>query len=322
LIATSVAEEGLDIPKVDLVVFYEPIPSEIRAIQRRGRTGRSSMGEVAILMAEGTRDEAYYWVSFHKERKMRAHIGRMKKDIKAKREESKPYGQQSLLIYSPRVEEANVKIYIDHRESPLIKKMLKEKAEIELAQLPVGDYILSDRVCAERKTVEDFLQSMVDKRLLSQAAEMKRNFEIPVIILEGYDDLYTQRNIHPNAIRGALAALATSFQIPIIPSQSEEDTAEILYAIAKREQEEERRIISLRGERKPMMLNEKQQFVVESLPNVSAVLAKRLLEKFDSVQNVINASQEDLTEIEGIGDKKAEEIRKVVKSSYRNNIKE
>jgi len=57
LVATSVGEEGLDIPSADLVIFYEPVSSEIRTIQRRGRTGRRRQGEVAVLVAEGTRDE-------------------------------------------------------------------------------------------------------------------------------------------------------------------------------------------------------------------------------------------------------------------------
>lgn len=57
LVATSVGEEGLDIPSADLVVFYEPVSSEIRTIQRRGRTGRQRGGEVVVLIAEGTRDE-------------------------------------------------------------------------------------------------------------------------------------------------------------------------------------------------------------------------------------------------------------------------
>ncbi|GBE55788.1 MAG TPA: DEAD/DEAH box helicase [Euryarchaeota archaeon] len=70
LVASSVAEEGLDIPKVDLVIFYEPVPSEIRAIQRRGRTGRSAMGKVIILIAEGTKDEAYYFAEIAREKKM------------------------------------------------------------------------------------------------------------------------------------------------------------------------------------------------------------------------------------------------------------
>ena len=57
LLATSIGEEGLDIPSADLVIFYEPVSSEIRTIQRRGRTGRQRLGEVIVLIAEGTRDE-------------------------------------------------------------------------------------------------------------------------------------------------------------------------------------------------------------------------------------------------------------------------
>ncbi|MFX1449234.1 MAG: DEAD/DEAH box helicase [Promethearchaeota archaeon] len=71
LVATSVAEEGLDISECDLVVFYEAVPSSIRAIQRRGRTGRKSPGKVIMLIAKGTRDEGYYWSSVSKEKKMK-----------------------------------------------------------------------------------------------------------------------------------------------------------------------------------------------------------------------------------------------------------
>ncbi len=71
LVATQVAEEGLDIPSTDMVIFYEPVPSEIRAIQRRGRTGRTDIGNVVILTIKGTRDVAYLWSSKHKERKMK-----------------------------------------------------------------------------------------------------------------------------------------------------------------------------------------------------------------------------------------------------------
>jgi Fanconi anemia group M protein len=78
LVATSVAEEGLDIPKVDTVIFYEPIPSEIRTIQRRGRTGRSSAGRVVVLMTKKTRDEWYYWSGFRKEKKMRGVLESLK----------------------------------------------------------------------------------------------------------------------------------------------------------------------------------------------------------------------------------------------------
>ena len=71
LVSTSVGEEGLDIPSVDLVIFYEAVPSEIRFIQRRGRTGRVKPGRVIALLAKGTRDEAFYWSAVKKERRMR-----------------------------------------------------------------------------------------------------------------------------------------------------------------------------------------------------------------------------------------------------------
>ncbi|HLC32488.1 MAG TPA: helicase-related protein [Candidatus Nanoarchaeia archaeon] len=70
LIATSVAEEGIDIPDVSCVIFYEPVPSEIRHIQRRGRTGRSNVCKVTILVTEGTRDEAYRYAERAKEQRM------------------------------------------------------------------------------------------------------------------------------------------------------------------------------------------------------------------------------------------------------------
>jgi len=79
LVATSVGEEGLDIPSADLVIFYEPVASAIRAIQRRGRTGRHSEGEVVMLLAEGTRDEHMLRASASRERRMLEHLERIRR---------------------------------------------------------------------------------------------------------------------------------------------------------------------------------------------------------------------------------------------------
>jgi ERCC4-related helicase len=82
LVATSIAEEGLDIPEVDLVVFYEPIPSEIRYIQRRGRTGRKSAGSVVILAAKDTIDERYLYASKRRTEKMKEILSSIRPKLK------------------------------------------------------------------------------------------------------------------------------------------------------------------------------------------------------------------------------------------------
>lgn len=78
LVGTSVAEEGLDIPSTDLVLFYEPVPSEIRSIQRKGRTGRGRVGKVVVLVTRGTKDESYRWISMKKEKSMYKKMKKMK----------------------------------------------------------------------------------------------------------------------------------------------------------------------------------------------------------------------------------------------------
>ena len=78
LVTTSIGEEGLHVPDVDHVIFYEAVPSEIRLIQRRGRTGRTRPGKTTVLMTEGTVDEAYYWTSRRKEEQMHRYLATVK----------------------------------------------------------------------------------------------------------------------------------------------------------------------------------------------------------------------------------------------------
>jgi Fanconi anemia group M protein len=79
--ATSIAEEGLDIPEVNSVIFYEPIPSAIRKIQRAGRTARLMKGKLIILLTKDTLDEIFYYASRSKEKRMYSSIESIKKDL-------------------------------------------------------------------------------------------------------------------------------------------------------------------------------------------------------------------------------------------------
>jgi Fanconi anemia group M protein len=85
LVASSIGEEGLSIADVNAVIFYDSVASEIRKIQRRGRTGRTAPGKVVFLITKGTRDEAYYWAALHRERKMKGILYRMRKRLRKER---------------------------------------------------------------------------------------------------------------------------------------------------------------------------------------------------------------------------------------------
>jgi len=210
-----------------------------------------------------------------------------------------------------------LKVVVDHREtsSNVVRELHKLDLELEMQQLEVGDFILSDRVAVERKTTRDFLQSIIDGRLLEQAKNLSETFERPLLILEG-EGLYTERGIHPNAIRGTLACITVDYSLPILSTANEKETAKIITSIVKREQKEEKSEVPIRGERKSLTLSESQRFIVEGLPGISAVLAKRLLSHFGSVEKVMYASEEELREVHGIGKEKAGKIRKVLESEY------
>ena len=309
IIMTSVGEEGLDIPKVDLVIFYEPIPSAIRHIQRRGRTGRQEKGRVIILVAEKTIDENYRWSAHHKEKRMFRSLSTLKKDVQF----AKPAKEKTLNDF-----EKKVVIIADVREkgSTVIKELLSLGAEIKLGQLPCADFIVSERAAIERKAVEDFVSSILDGRLLDQLKVLRYTFDRPLVIIEGEQDIFSVRNVHPNAIRGMLATITMSFGIPLIQTRNGKETAALIYLIAKREQEDDKKTFDPHASKKPMTPKEQQEYIVSSLPGIGPQLAPSLLKHFSTIQNIINASEQDLQKIEKIGKEKAKKIKDMVEREY------
>jgi len=118
IVATSIGEEGLDIPQVDLVVFYEPVPSEIRTIQRRGRTGRSARGRVIMLVTRDTRDEAFLYSAKRKERRMHQELDKLRRDLKQKIFVGEPGGETFVTTAPERVLEAKREEIAEERRPP------------------------------------------------------------------------------------------------------------------------------------------------------------------------------------------------------------
>jgi len=308
LISTSIGEEGLDLPKVDLVIFYEPVPSAIRSIQRRGRTARHDKGKIILLITKNTRDEINFWVSHHKEKRMYSALQEINKKLTLEK-------QPTLKTF---IEETGSIVYVDSREanSGITKKLHDLGINIKIKALATSDFMVSERVGIERKTVKDFVDSLIDKRIFSQIKSLRENFEKPIVIVEGTEDIYSMRKIHPNAIRGMLSTIAISFGIPIIYTKNQQDTAELIKVISLREQKPNSKEIGLRLERKPITTKEQQEFIIESLPGIGPKTAKTLLIKIKSIKKIANSKKEELEKIEGIGGKRAEEIERIINEIY------
>ncbi|QCS44192.1 DEAD/DEAH box helicase [Natrinema versiforme] len=382
LVSTSVAEEGLDVPEVDLVLFYEPVPTAIRSIQRKGRTGRQSEGRVVVLMAEDTRDEAYFWISRRREKEMENELRELKGMADELAEELDD-SQQSLTdfgdgesgvkvdgnanegdavgesssgsegvedrpglqefvpenssgeadgeggsdgaddegeTHEPHAEGDTVEIVADQREMDAnIARDLSRREEIDvrLETLDVGDYVLSDRVVVERKSVADFVDSLVggDRSVFEQVGAMARHYSRPIVVVEG-EGLYEQRDIHPNAVRGALSSLAVDFGASVLRTESEDDTTDLLAVIGGREQETADREVSVHGEKGSKTLSEQQEYVVASIAEIGPVTARSLLEEFGTVEEMMIASEDELQAADGVGTVTAERIREVIGSEY------
>lgn len=498
LVATSVAEEGLDIPSTDLVLFYEPIPSEIRSIQRKGRTGRQHKGRVIILVTKGTRDEAYYWSSKSKEKKMlnsmhgleallgpkdskqsprlsdfesKAFIpdyaqnkaeneitisntaensdimqenqslkqkisdltvdsidfansrdkitdssvftdsrdrvdsssfvdiqsmatdvrdlavdrgdltvdgkdavagsdcnkaseeinedncgvgkeerkedrswkesekGKEQKNEEKSREENLKERQKTFVYFEtlsgkkpgPAPETAaevskteinpeSPKIVVDYREakSGVANVLDKLGVEVIFTTLEIGDYVVSDRLAVERKRTDDFVNSLVDgkRNLFAQLSDLTRVYEKPVLIIEG-TELFTSRQINPNAIYGSLISIAIDFGVSLLYSRDEEETAAILKVLAKREQMENKREVNPHGKKSISTLTEQQEYLVSSIADIGPKAARNLLLHFGSVEDIMKADAKELKKVKLIGPKRAAKIRELLEAPYK-----
>ncbi len=323
LIATSVGEEGIDIPSTDLVLFYEPVPSEIRSIQRKGRTGRARAGRVVVLIAKGTRDEAYYWISDRKEKTMQRQMRGLSANAFESRTREPSLRQMQINEVSNSFEnpakekvEGLGSILVDPREREMGKLLEARGLSITLKNLDVGDYVISDRVAVERKTAQDFVASVIDpeRNLFRQISDLSRAYDRPVLILEGRD-LYS-RAVSPNSIRGALAAVAVDWGLPIIPTDDQEETASIIAMLSAREHREGREP-KVHGHKTARTLAEQQEYLISAIPSVGPAVARNLLKHFGSIERIMTASEAELQQVEKVGPKIAERIRELVGGEYK-----
>ena len=177
-------------------------------------------------------------------------------------------------------------ILIDYREkkSFVPSELVNLNLKIEFKELKVGDYIVKNTVI-ERKTVNDFISSIKNKRLINQLEELQQ-YKARLLIIEGIDEqeLYTDLEegigMHPNAVRGFLLSVLLKYKVPIIFTKNYEDTAKFILILSKKKEKE----ISLNVTKKSLDKKERKQFILEGFPGIGPKTAKKLLKKFKTIR--------------------------------------
>lgn len=202
-------------------------------------------------------------------------------------------------------------VIADYREREMVSLLKNLGVVVREENLPIGDFIVSERTAIERKTHSDFISSIIDGRIFEQIENMQKYYARRIVIVEGYSD----REINENAYKATIATLVTN-GITLLSTKSQQDTAKTIFWIAKKEQQENKIPIAVKVGKKPVDSKKQKEFLVASIPGISDILAKRLLKHFGSVEKIFSAEEEELKKVKGIKEKTAKSIRKLIATKY------
>jgi DNA excision repair protein ERCC-4 len=228
-----------------------------------------------------------------------------------------------------------VTVYVDNRElRSSVSEYLKEfKVNVVQKQLTVADYVASDRVAIERKSVKELANSIYSNRLFDECYRLKEAYEIPILVIEGYLPLvFKLRNVNESSIWGAITSVAVELRVPIVPTPDTRHTAKFIERLAYSEQIKIKRPIVIRPKEKVLTLAQQQQYLICGLPNIGSTLAENILEQAGTPFNALKEIAESkiiqsktgktkrlsgtIAEVKGIGPTIVEKAKRILTSPY------
>lgn len=207
-------------------------------------------------------------------------------------------------------------ITIDRREKVNgIVSLLKHNAEVTVKEdfLPAGDYVINESIGVERKTTSDFITSIIDRRLFNQIERLKSKYPHTILIIEG-NDLYNISDMSKEAIKGAIYSLAVCWQLPVIFTEDYHETARFLVAAGRQNLQTKKNVL-YRTSSKPKSKEKRQLFILQGLPGIGPSLAQKLIDKFQSIEKIFSAPEEELITIKGIGKDKAKHLKEIIREN-------
>lgn len=202
-------------------------------------------------------------------------------------------------------------ILADFREKPSgIPRLLSgEGINVCLTTLKTGDYLINNKLLIERKSAEDFIQSLVSGRLFNQCARLAKAVHPSFLLLEG-DPYQTAHQIADQAIKGALLSVMASWRIPVVYTKDAGDSAYQMIMLGYQAMQRDEFVRSYGY--KPKRIKAHRLRFLQGLPQTGPVRAKRLYDHFGSIEAIVRASENELQQVEGIGAKAAKSIREFV----------
>lgn len=206
-------------------------------------------------------------------------------------------------------------IVVDYREQPSeLPKILGELGvKISFKQLLVGDYIISEDLAIERKTVHDFISSLFDGRLFRQVESLSNHYKTPIILIEGDMSLISQMLNNPKVYYGALSSLIINFNVKTVFVPTVDESAIFI----------ERLAFNLKKGQKPKIVykqksattDDDQIYLISSLPGIGPKLAEKMIMTFGSPSKAFNAKLSELAKV--IGPSKARKVKFVLEYNRR-----
>jgi DNA excision repair protein ERCC-4 len=177
---------------------------------------------------------------------------------------------------------------------------------VRVGRLVAGDYIVGREIVIERKTAADFVASVIDARIFRQAQRLAAAQLRPLLIVEG-----EPTGLHPHAWIGSILSVAVQWRVPVIRCTNADESLIILRLLAAQTWRASQVDLPRAGYR-PRRIENRKLFVLQGLPGVGPALARRLLERFGSIERVMEADEEELCGVSGIGPSKAAAIRAII----------
>lgn len=194
-------------------------------------------------------------------------------------------------------------ILVDDRETHTgVADALRRHPDIDarIRRLRTGDYVIPGRLQIERKTVPDFVQSLFDGRLFSQATRIRASHLPGMLIVESPTQSPAAFGLSRHALQGALVTLNVVFAIPVLRVANAAETADVI-RMAARQIARHVRGVPVRPGYRPKGLRRRQLFLLQGLPGIGPQRAQALLETFGSVANICQADPDELAAVAGIG---------------------